>query len=104
MAFGPGASAAQYRCQTHPEREGQGICVRCRRVVCAECSTRVDRMNFCIACLSLLERESAPKPSAVRAAAGHPVLGLLMLLAGTAALAGLFFLFGLLLAAWRPGS
>lgn len=44
-----------FRCRNHPDREGVGICVSCRTVVCVECSTKVDRMNYCIRCLRAAE-------------------------------------------------
>jgi hypothetical protein len=53
--------AASFRCQNHPDREGIGICVGCRSVVCVECSTKIDRMNYCIRCL-----QSAQIPGASR--------------------------------------
>src|SRR5207248_9380568 len=91
--------ARAYRCQNHPEREGIGVCVRCRRVVCAECSTKIDRMNFCTGCLAAItadpRRRARPGD---RAAGAGPVVGLLALIAGYLALAGLFTVFGLLLA------
>lgn len=42
---------SSFRCHSHPEREGVGICVGCRAVVCVECTTKIDRMNYCIRCL-----------------------------------------------------
>jgi hypothetical protein len=41
-------------CQYHPDRPGIGICMRCRVVICAACSTRVDGVNHCHACLKAL--------------------------------------------------
>jgi hypothetical protein len=101
MAFGPAAPAGAYRCQNHPDRQGLGICVRCRRVLCAECATKIDRMNFCTTCLAAI----GPAPAAaaggeVRAA--NPLLGGFLLVVSTLGLAGLFALFGLLLATFRP--
>ena len=93
---------AAYRCQNHPEREGIGVCVRCRRVICAECSTKVDRMNFCTGCLSALTAD--PHRRSARGDSGGPAAGIAALLAGYVALAGLFALLGFLLAIFlRPG-
>lgn len=39
------------RCQYHPERSGIGICVECRSVICAECTTQFEGINRCAACL-----------------------------------------------------
>ena len=41
-----------YACTNHPGREGIGICVVCRRVVCVECSTKIAGVNHCRACLA----------------------------------------------------
>jgi hypothetical protein len=91
-----------YRCRNHPDREGIGVCVRCRRVVCAECSTKIDRMNFCTGCLASITaatRRDGDKPARSGTAAGIAAL-----IGGYAALAGLFMLLGLLLATLlRPG-
>lgn len=43
-------------CHYHPMRAGIGICVECRQVVCAECTTPFDGINRCAACLSKLGR------------------------------------------------
>jgi B-box zinc finger len=41
-------------CPNHPQREAIGICVRCRTRVCSECATKVDGINYCVACLGSL--------------------------------------------------
>jgi hypothetical protein len=41
-------------CHYHPDRTAIGVCMRCRRVICAACSTRMDGINHCHACLSAL--------------------------------------------------
>ena len=73
-------------------------------MVCVECSTRVDRMNYCFRCLRSATGQFQPevKENKVREAAlGVP------LLIGTFLLAvGVFALLGLLLAVvrhWTPG-
>lgn len=38
-------------CAVHPDRAGAGICVRCRSVVCLECTTPIDGINYCTRCL-----------------------------------------------------
>lgn len=42
------------RCQYHPDRNGIGVCVECRQVICAECTTQFDGVNRCSACLAAL--------------------------------------------------
>ena len=66
-----------FRCSNHPDREGVGICVSCRSVVCVECSTKIDRMNYCIRCLQAaaepVRAEKRENP-AREAAVGIPLL------------------------------
>jgi hypothetical protein len=45
-------------CRYHPDRAGVGICVRCHAVICAACSTQLDGINHCFACL----KELAARP------------------------------------------
>lgn len=93
-----------FRCRNHPDREGVGICVSCRAVVCVECSTKVDRMNYCIRCLRAAAepaREAREDRTAVDIALGIPLLVLSFLAA-----AGVFAALGLLMAtmrSWFPG-
>lgn len=71
-------------CRNHPEREAIGICVKCRTRVCSECVTKVDGINYCVACLAKLagadtadaRRDAAPhsRALAVMAAAGFFVV------------------------------
>ena len=88
-----------FRCQNHPEREGTGICVGCRTVVCVECATKIDRMNYCIRCL---QAASEPAREAKRDnPAADRALGIPLLLASFAAAAVIFGVMGLLLAILR---
>ncbi len=41
-------------CAQHPDREALGICVMCRRPVCAECSTPIEGINRCASCIAAL--------------------------------------------------
>jgi hypothetical protein len=41
-------------CANHAEREALGVCVHCRKLVCAECVTRVDGINYCVGCLEVV--------------------------------------------------
>lgn len=36
------------RCARHPDREGEGMCIVCRRVVCDQCSEESERRVFCL--------------------------------------------------------
>ena len=46
--------SAAAACRNHPDREAIGVCVKCRTRVCGECSTKVDGINHCVACLAAL--------------------------------------------------
>lgn len=64
-------------CYFHQDRPGIGVCVRCRIVVCPECTTQHDGVNFCHACLRALGRQTVP----IRAGAGGAIMGALLILA-----------------------
>jgi hypothetical protein len=49
-------------CPNHPTREAIGICVRCRARLCSECATKVDGINYCVACLDVLAARGARAP------------------------------------------
>ena len=38
-------------CRYHPGRTGVGVCMVCRSVICIQCSTRIDGINHCAACV-----------------------------------------------------
>lgn len=40
-----------YYCLNHPDRDAVGVCVKCRKYVCAECATRIEGVNYCADCL-----------------------------------------------------
>jgi hypothetical protein len=44
-------------CENHPAREAIGLCIACRRRVCGECVTKIEGINYCVACLSGLAAE-----------------------------------------------
>jgi hypothetical protein len=92
-------SASSFRCQNHPDREGIGICVGCRSVVCVECSTKIDRMNYCIQCL-----QSASASGAERAEENpqrDAVLGIPLLIGAFLVAVVLFAVMGYVLALVR---
>lgn len=60
------ALGGAYRCRNHLDRDGVGVCVPCRRVVCAECSTRLDGINHCRECLERKLGRARRAPGAVR--------------------------------------
>ena len=48
-----------HACFYHEDRAAVGICMRCRRPICAACTTRLDGVNHCHQCLKELSRRSA---------------------------------------------
>ncbi len=42
------------QCANHGDREAIGICVVCRRPICAECTTPIEGINRCAACVKAL--------------------------------------------------
>ena len=50
-------------CAFHADREALGVCVACRARVCAECTTKVEGINYCVRCLAERAQE-AEGPSA----------------------------------------
>jgi hypothetical protein len=55
-------------CQFHRDRPGIGVCMRCRRVICAACCTKLDGVNHCHACLRALGQERTPEKTGRMAA------------------------------------
>ena len=45
-------------CVHHPERAGFATCMSCRQVVCQECATTRDGINFCRPCLAAQHRST----------------------------------------------
>lgn len=48
-------------CLFHPDRQGIGVCVRCRVAICADCCTRMDGINHCHNCLKALGEHRQPR-------------------------------------------
>ena len=101
MSFNTGVPQilpSQFRCANHPEREGVGVCVGCRAVVCVECSTKIDRMNYCTRCLNAASPEvQARRASPIQVAA----LGIPLLVLSFAVTVVVFVGLGYLIAAAR---
>ena len=49
-------------CRNHPGRPGIGVCPSCATPVCEECSTRVDGILHCRACLASKASAEARPP------------------------------------------
>jgi hypothetical protein len=94
----PQVLPSQFRCANHADREGVGVCVGCRAVICVECSTKIDRMNYCTKCLNAAAPEvQARQKSPLQAAA----LGIPLLIVSFALTALVFVGMGYLIAAAR---
>src|SRR6266851_2856169 len=78
-------------CYYHPDRLGIGVCVRCRTVICAACSTRLDGINHCHRCLSRLGTRPEAKTGAF---ASGILLAAVLLAVASLVLFGLFWLVG----------
>lgn len=72
------------RCTYHPDRAAVGVCVLCRTVICIECSTPIDGINYCVKCIEKMSE--ARRPSRFAGREIHPLS--LLILAVT--LAGLW--------------
>jgi hypothetical protein len=46
------ASPLLQSCANHSDRRGFAICMSCRKVVCQECATAWDGVNYCRSCLA----------------------------------------------------
>lgn len=60
------STVAIVACANHEGREAIGVCVRCRRRVCSECTTKIDGINHCVACFSELAKEHAKEAKTAR--------------------------------------
>jgi hypothetical protein len=54
------------RCAHHPDRPGHALCMACRQVVCEECATEWDGINYCAACLARKRGARKRRPSLPR--------------------------------------
>jgi hypothetical protein len=45
-------AAVAMHCAHHPDRPGHALCMECRRVVCEECATDWQGINYCAPCLA----------------------------------------------------
>jgi len=68
----------QGSCHYHPMRAGIGICVECRQVVCAECSTQFEGINRCAACLARMGRRQARRQAGRDLSVGNVLTFLLV--------------------------
>ncbi len=76
-------------CYYHPDRPGVGVCMRCKRVICGSCCTRVDGVNHCHACLKALGSKSEDARPAMDL---WPLVSIVLLGVGGLILVGLCWL------------
>lgn len=81
------SGAAFVACANHEGREAIGVCVRCRRRVCTECTTKLDGINHCVDCFAGLAAEEGRRAAHVRR--DGPALALLFATLGWAAASAL---------------
>jgi hypothetical protein len=62
------------RCSYHPQTPGIGICIECRAVICAECTTQFEGINRCARCLAQKTRA----PSVLRSGNQFSVANLVL--------------------------
>ena len=43
---------ARQSCSEHPDRHSFALCVTCRKVMCQECTTQVEGINYCRTCVA----------------------------------------------------
>jgi hypothetical protein len=65
-------------CRHHPERPAVAVCVRCREAVCADCTTKLEGINYCAPCLR--RRADAARPPKVSSRPAVVALGLVFAL------------------------
>lgn len=51
MTAGPVAAPARRVCANHPDRSAHALCMSCGKLVCGECATEWDGVNYCVTCL-----------------------------------------------------
>jgi hypothetical protein len=52
-------------CRYHADRPAIGLCMRCRATICAACCTKLDGINHCHACLTVLAVRPVKPPDQV---------------------------------------
>ena len=55
----PAAPLLLGSCHRHAERKGIARCMTCQAIVCQECATRFDGINYCADCLAKTRGRSA---------------------------------------------
>ena len=89
-----GVGLERQHCFNHPERYGHAVCMSCGKVVCQECATRFDDINYCVRCLARRGHSTGERASIVTwtlvlaASAGLFYLGPRLMVWGTALMAG----------------
>jgi B-box zinc finger protein len=45
---------ARQWCAEHPDRHSHAVCMSCRKLLCQECTTQWEGINYCRACVGAL--------------------------------------------------
>jgi hypothetical protein len=48
---------ARQSCAEHPDRPSYALCVSCRKMLCHECTTQLEGINYCSACVAAVAAE-----------------------------------------------
>lgn len=83
-----------FQCVNHPARDGVGICMTCKSVVCDECSTKIDGINTCLGCLNRKVGKQRKAPGLI-ARSANLIFGVAALLFALPMLVGLIFITGM---------
>ncbi|HLX61753.1 MAG TPA: B-box zinc finger protein [Planctomycetota bacterium] len=69
-------------CANHPDRPARALCMQCRKMVCLECATQWDGINYCVNCLKK-KREATHERSSFFAWAAMLLLIAILFAAGS---------------------
>lgn len=82
-------------CSNHPERYGHAVCMSCRKVICQECATEWEGINYCTACLARRRKATATRVPVLGWVAVLVACGVLFYAAQKAMVWGSALIFGL---------
>ena len=57
---------ARQSCAEHPDRHSFALCVSCRKVLCQECTTQLEGINYCRTCLPGVAAAPVKRASPIR--------------------------------------
>jgi len=78
-------TALAQTCIHHPARPGAAVCMTCHQVVCQECATTWDGINYCRPCLALRRARTQRRAPAWDIVSRVGLVGVWILLLGAVA-------------------